>query len=97
MGKKDCVAYLPYVEWVKKRAENYYLHFPVEVPLYPQVSHQHTSVSIERYNNVQAINQEFRVENEELSRKLYRSTSAKNETTYEAESKKRQRHYRYLG
>lgn len=87
LGKKDCVAYPPYLEWVKKMVETHYLPFPKEPPLYPQVLDQPMPVPIKRYEQLLAVNQELRAENEELSKNLHRALHEKNELAYEVKKK----------
>ena len=66
-GIESCRTYLPYKEWLDKRLETFIFPFPKMAPLYPQFPEQPATIRIEEYNKLEAIVNELRDENLDLT------------------------------
>lgn len=70
-GKKDCVAYPLYIDWIKNRVQIVLLPFPVEKPLYPQESDHSNFVPREYLNKPLLLNKKLKQEKEELMMQVF--------------------------
>lgn len=88
LGNKDCVAYPPYIQWLKEINRAYPLPYPEEALLYPLELPHPTSMPLQKFSKVQIANQELLAKVEELKREVYRVTTKK-EYEYQAKMKYR--------
>ncbi|XP_050889305.1 uncharacterized protein LOC127094524 [Lathyrus oleraceus] len=70
-GKKGCVAYPLYLDWIKERVQTVLLPFLIEKPLYPQSPDHPDFVPREYFNQTLLLNKKLKQEKEELSMQVF--------------------------
>ncbi|XP_050877513.1 uncharacterized protein LOC127081283 [Lathyrus oleraceus] len=59
-GKKDCVAYPPYMDWIKDKVQTVLLPFLIEKPLYPQEPDHPDLMPREHFNKTLLLNKKWK-------------------------------------
>lgn len=59
-GKKDCIAYPLYIDWINDRVQTILLPFSIEKPLYPQEPNHPDFVPREYFNKTLLLNKKLK-------------------------------------
>lgn len=86
-GKRDCVAYSPYIAWVTQRAEIVGLPFPKVKPLYPEETEYPDLVSKGEFEKLVSINKNLKREKEEMSLQVYEARQKRREMVHRVKAK----------
>lgn len=70
-GKKDCVFYPYYTDWIKDRVQTVLLPFPIEKPLCLQEPYHPDFVPKEYFNKTFLLNKKLKQKKEELSMQVF--------------------------